>query len=143
MIRDCPKIGLVVSGYFSFNPSVGNPTNMTLQNIGIWDGSKWNNLDGGVPTIESFACRDDGSIFVTGAFASVGSKNVAANYVARWSAASGWEPLGSGLGGEIYDVTGSLVCLVAQTANQTANQNHLACIDCNFFIHIDDGSDGV
>jgi hypothetical protein len=69
MIRDCPKIGLVVSGYFSFNPSVGNPTNMTLQNIAIWDGSKWNNLDGGVPTIESFACRDDGSIFVTGAFA--------------------------------------------------------------------------
>ena len=72
--------------------------------IARWDSatSSWHPLGSGMggsyPYVYALAFGPDGSLYAGGRFTTAGG--VAANYIARWDAAtSSWHPLGSGMGG--------------------------------------------
>ena len=78
--------------------------------IAKWDGSSWSSLGSGVPlwSVDALAVFDDQSgggpaLYVGGNFNSAGG--IAANRIAKWDGTT-WSPLGSGISGFVYALTG-------------------------------------
>jgi WD40 repeat protein len=101
----------------SFTTAGGTAAN----GIARWDAatSSWHPLGSGMagvgnypwgndhPYVGALAFGPDGSLYAGGHFDTAGG--VAANYIARWDAAtSSWHPLGSGMGGGYYTIVSAL-----------------------------------
>ncbi len=72
--------------------------NSSIYYITRWDGSAWTLMGSGVDnTVRAIAVMPNGDVIAAGDFANAGG--APATRIARWNAASGWAPLGLGLGG--------------------------------------------
>lgn len=82
---------------------------VTVNNVARFDGNAWSALDGGLSIggstgVWTFAIYDDGngdSLYAGGTFESAGGQSIYS--IARWDG-SGWQPVGAGFNGTVYDL---------------------------------------
>jgi hypothetical protein len=99
---------------------------LTANNVAMWDGNNWSTLgygvDAGVVAIETTAT----AVYVGGSFInaydSPGS-SYTVNRIARWDSASGWWPLGLGVGGSVNAICAQGSVLYAGGSFTTAGGN--------------------
>ena len=81
---------LYAGGYFT--TAGGN----SATNIAHWNGTSWSALGSGVNNQVVALAVSGSDLYVGGYFTIAGGSS--ANYVAKWNPATGWSPLGSGVG---------------------------------------------
>jgi hypothetical protein len=88
---------LYVGGWFE------NIGGIPANNIAMWDGSAWHDLDGGMDSsVYALYVDGNGNLYVGGSFTQAGG--IAANRIAKWNGTS-WSTLGSGMSGGYLQVT--------------------------------------
>jgi len=109
VIATAPSGDMYVGGSFtgtlgSMNPLYQEITG--LNNIAMWDGSRWNSLAGGLDG-PVFAITVDGDdVYVGGDFEATFGGGTSLNHIARWDGSS-WGALGGGLDGTVYSIAAS------------------------------------